>query len=189
MLRDTLADIFLRYGVGVQCYAADIPACFRLLRLHQSLLRLFTYRVVTEEHGTQFFTDLCNPFGWTAAEWGWQCVLALIAYAWRFRQEGFPDLMKYVDNFYVFSHPAMDQNFEERRAKIEAIFELLGIPLHERNEDPCLFKALGWWWELAGGRPVMVCAEDKFVYICVKLKEWFQTPKPGAETTRICGRA
>ena len=175
MIRDTLAHIFRLHGVGVKAYAADIPACFRLLRLHQSPLRLFTFRVVSEEHGTQFFTDLCCPFGWTASEWGWQCTLAMIA--WRFRQGGFPDLMKYVDNFYVFSHPAMGQDFEARRAKLEELFAALGIPLHVRNEDPHVFKALGWCWELAGGCPVMVCAEDKFVFICVKLKEWRSAPK------------
>ena len=81
-MRDTLAWMFGLYGPGIQAYAADIPACFRLMRLHESLLPLFLYRVVTEEHGTEFFGDLCCPFGWIASEWGWQCLLALIL--WRF---------------------------------------------------------------------------------------------------------
>jgi hypothetical protein len=115
-------------------YAADIPAFFRLMRLHQSLLHLFTYRVETEEFGVEFFTDLCCPFGWIASEWGWQCVLALIL--WFFRVKGIPDLMSYVDNFYAFAHPAKGDDFEALRSHIEALFEILGIPLHERNDSP-----------------------------------------------------
>jgi hypothetical protein len=125
-MRDTLAWIFSLHGPGVQAYAADIPACFRLMRLHVSLLPLFLYRVVTEEHGTEFFGDLCCPFGWTASEWGWQCILGLIL--WRFHLAGLTDIMSFVDNFYDFSHPSMGVLFEERRQKIEGVFSSLGIP-------------------------------------------------------------
>ena len=173
-IRDTLAWIFMQHGPGVQAYGADIPACFRLMRLHQSMLPLFCYRLEGDDvpNGRAFFTDLCCPFGWTASEWGWQCILALIL--WRFRVSHIPDMMAFVDNFYNFVHPATGVEFDERRQAIEQVFEELGIPLHERNESPYLFKALGWWWDLAAidGPPVMVCAEDKFDYIKFKLKVW-----------------
>jgi hypothetical protein len=40
---------------------------------------------------------------------------------------------------------------------------------------PYEFKALGWIWELAPekGPPVMVCAADKFAFVCRQLKKWF----------------
>jgi hypothetical protein len=39
---------------------------------------------------------------------------------------------------------------------------------------PYEFKALGWIWELAPekGPPVMVCAADKFAFVCRQLKKW-----------------
>ena len=68
----------------------------------------------------------------------------------------------------------MGVDFEERRGAIETVFEGLGIPLHERNEFPDAFKALGWEWDLSpvDGPPWMLCAQDKFVFICDKLEEW-----------------
>jgi hypothetical protein len=76
-IRDTLAWFYLHCGPGTTAWTADVPSCFRRVIINALLLFLFTYRVVTPEFGTEFFTDLCTPFGWTASEWGWQCILGL----------------------------------------------------------------------------------------------------------------
>lgn len=93
---------------------------------------------------------------------------------WRFRLHPIPDMMAFVDNFYNFVHPASGVKFDQRRRAIEQVFVDLGIPLHERNESPYMFKALGWHWDLTAtdGPPVMVCAEDKFAYIKARLRVW-----------------
>jgi hypothetical protein len=170
-IRDTLAWMFHLYGPGIEVWSGDVPSCFRQMQLHELLLALFTYRVQTEEFGTEFFTELCTPFGWTASEWGWQCVLGLVL--WYALLEGFPDLEAYVDNFFLFSHPAAGQDHSARSKRIEGVFAALGVPLHERMEGQ-FFKGLGWYWDLspAQGPPQMVCAEDKFAYVCRKLAKW-----------------
>ena len=173
-LRDTIAQLFARHGHGVVAYAADIPACFRMMRLHPSLLHLFLYRVVTAEHGTEFFADLCCPFGWTAAEWGWQCILGLIS--WKFLLAGMEWVMSYVDNFYDITHTALVADLPERWGGIDSIFADLGIPLHERNESPDRFKALGWWWDMSRNDrpPQMECDPKKFVFVKNLLLELYK---------------
>jgi hypothetical protein len=132
--------------------------------------------VVTVEFGVEFFSDLCTPFGWTASEWGWQCILGLSQ--WYALLEGFPDLEAYVDNFFLFSHPGLHHVHSERCKGIEKVFAALGIPLHERMIGSS-FKGLGWMWDLSptDGPPRMVCADDKFRYVCRKLADWASSPK------------
>jgi hypothetical protein len=171
-IRDTLAWMFLCFGPGIQAWTADIPSCFRLNHLHAALLSLFVYKIVTLEHGTEWFVDLATPFGWTPAEWGWQCMLALIL--WAFRTEGLPEMFAYVDNFFYLSHPAAGG----RRTKaifdqIASIFTRLGIPLHELMIGT-RFKGLGWMWDTSptDGPPCMVCADDKYEHLQRMLPEW-----------------
>jgi hypothetical protein len=129
-IRDTLAWIFSKHGPGVQAYAADIPACFRPMRLHQSVLPLFTYRLEGDRipGGREFFADLCCPFnlaGLRQSGGGSACILAFIL--WRFRLHPIPDMMAFVDNFYNFVHPASGVEFDQRRRDIEGVFKDLGI--------------------------------------------------------------
>jgi hypothetical protein len=48
----------------------DVPKCFRTIKNNPALLHLFVYKLVTKAFGTEFWTDLANPFGWIASEWG-----------------------------------------------------------------------------------------------------------------------
>ena len=73
-IRDRIASC----GRGARAWTADIPKCFRQNVNHERLLPLFVYRLLISAHGEEFFCDLVNPFDWTPAEWGWQCVLAII---------------------------------------------------------------------------------------------------------------
>jgi hypothetical protein len=102
-LRDTLAWLFLCFGPGIVAWTADIPSCFRLNHLCAVLLSLFVYKVVTVAFGVEWFVDLATPFGWSPAEWGWQCMLALIM--WAFRKKGLGDMVSYVDNFFLPDAP------------------------------------------------------------------------------------
>jgi hypothetical protein len=170
-IRDTLAWLFMRHGPGVQAWTADIPSCFRLNHLNKDLLSLFVYKLITPSRGVEWFVDLATPFGWTPAEWGWQCMLALIL--WAFRKAGMPHMFAYVDNFFYLHHPAEGGKVEELHSSITAVFTRLGVPLHELMVGQW-FKALGWMWDTSptDGPPCMVCAEDKYVHLVRKLPEW-----------------
>jgi hypothetical protein len=171
-LRDTLAWLYLCFGAGILAWTADIPSCFRMNHLNGTLLSLFVYKIVTEAFGVEWFVDLATPFGWTPAEWGWQCMLALII--WAFRKKGLGDMICYVDNFFYIMHPkGQGRSTTATFAAIEAVFTLLNIPLHEQMHGDS-FKGLGWMWDTSptDGPPLMVCADDKFTYLCLKLPVW-----------------
>ena len=175
-IRYTLAWIHLVHGPGVVAWTADVPSCFRLNRLHPAILSLFVYLVHTAEHGSEWFVDLANPFGWTPAEWGWQCVLALIL--WAFRCEGMIDMFAFVDNFFNIVHPAaIDTSTTALFDRIASIFKSLSVPLHEEMVGT-RFKGLGWMWELdvPSGLPEMVCAQDKYDHLCRQLTVWHNCP-------------
>jgi hypothetical protein len=124
-------------------WASDIPKCFRGQRNLKELLRLFVYTINTNSRPQEFFVDLCNPFGWTPAEYSWQCILAVLL--WRFRLDGVTELMAYVDNFFrVF---ASDEDASNEVALINNRLQEAGIVLHEVQEGTT-FKGLGWWWHL-----------------------------------------
>ena len=95
-----LRDVIASKGKGCSVWASDIPKCFRGQRNLKELLRLFVYTINTSSRPQEFFVDLCNPFGWTPAEYSWQCILAVLL--WRFRLDGVTELMAYVDNFPSF---------------------------------------------------------------------------------------
>jgi hypothetical protein len=171
-IRDTLAWLFLCFGPGILAWTADIPNCFRLNHLNAALLSLFVYKVITSEYGTEWFVDLATPFGWAPAEWGWQCMLALIL--WAFHKAGLPEMIAYVDNFFYLMHPAAGGTHAKAVFKrIDSVFTRLGIPLHERMNGKW-FKGLGWMWDTSPdpGPPCMVCADDKHAHMLRKLPEW-----------------
>ena len=187
-IRDTLAWLFLCFGPGILAWTADIPSCFRLNHLNAALLSLFVYKIVTEEYGTEWFVDLATPFGWGAAEWGWQCVLALIL--WAFREVGLPEMFAYVDNFFYLTHPAAcGRRTKAIFEQIASVFTRLGVPLHELMIGTW-FKALGWMWDTSptDGPPCMMCAEDKFKHLSRELPEWAAASSlPYSEVESIIG--
>ena len=173
-LRDTIAFLYITFGAGILAWTADIPGCFRLNHIHAALLSLFVYCVVTAQFGTEWFVDLATPFGWSPAEWGWQCVLALILWAFRIRDLG--EMFAFVDNFFYIMHPSQlpaGDSVTSVFARIASIFASLNVPLHEEMIGE-RFKGLGWMWHLApdAGPPLMVCADDKHAFLCRKLTEW-----------------
>jgi hypothetical protein len=187
-IRDTLAWLHLNHGTGTLAWTADIPSCFRLNHLNATLLSLFVYKVVTKEHGTEWFSDLATPFGWQPAEWGWQCNLALIL--WALRKAALEDMIAYVDNFFLLAHPAAPgPDIKTLFETTEAVFKRLDIPLHERMSGT-LFKGLGWMWDSSSTTepPSMICAADKYTHLCAKLVEWSAaTELPFKEIERIIG--
>jgi hypothetical protein len=171
-IRDTLAWLFLCFGAGIVAWTADIPSCFRLNHLNATLLSLFVYKVVTEEHGTEWFADLATPFGWTPAEWGWQCILALIL--WALHKAALDAMIAYVDNFFLLAHPSSPgTDVPALFGLAEAVFKRLNIPLHERMSGT-KFKGLGWMWDTSSATepPSMICADDKHAHLCRQLPTW-----------------
>ena len=163
-----LRDVMANLGCGTRVWAADIPKCFRRLRIHEDILRLFIYVCETKEFGKEWWVDRSCPFGWAPSEWGWQMVLAIIM--WKLRKEGFPDTLAYVDNFFDFSSPAGGQEaFVRRTRRLRSILAEAGIPLHEEQVGT-RFRGLGWLWDTES--MMMVCPEDKFAYVCTCVVGW-----------------
>jgi hypothetical protein len=186
-IRDTLAWLFLCFGTGILAWTADIPSCFRLNHLNPALLSMFVYMIVTAEYGTEWFVDLATPFGWTPAEWGWQCILSLIL--WAFRKDRLPGMFAYVDNFFYLMHPKQEGRSQAIFKQIASVFTRLGIPLHEYMIGTS-FKALGWMWDTSptDGPPCMVCADDKYDHLMRKLPVWAAAEAlPYTEVEHIIG--
>jgi hypothetical protein len=154
---------------------------------NERLLPLFLSRVITLLHGTEWFVDKCNPFGWQPSEWTWQAVLAMIL--WIFRRAGFSGrrtMLAYVDNFFTFSHESwkgVDQ-YDDVRKAVELLFQEMGISLHEVMTGQ-LFKGLGWDWDTSpvDGPPIMWCREDKYTFLLGQLPLW------ASETSRSWRRS
>lgn len=160
-----LRDVIASKGPGTTVWAADIPKCFRRQKNLKKLLPLFVYLLESQEFGLEYFVDLMNPFGWTPAQYGWQCILAVLI--WRFRQDGVTDLYPFVDNFFKFFGPGDDAS-----ATVSLLMSRLteaGISLHEVQEG-YVFKGLGWWWDLR--TMSMTCTEDKHALFCALLLKW-----------------
>jgi hypothetical protein len=99
-------------------------------------------------------------------------------------------MIAYVDNFFLFAHPAMPgSNVDALFAKAESVFKRLNIPLHERMIGTS-FKGLGWMWDTSSPDepPSMICADDKYDHLLRKLPQWATaTELPFAEVESIIG--
>ena len=110
-----ICNALSRAGPGAQVFAVDVKQCFRQQRTAAQHLHLFVYRIrhPTGE-GWQFYVDLANSFGWRPSEYGWACILAVLM--WHFRRSGIPDLLSYVDNFFIIV-PKSDNTFQEKKRR------------------------------------------------------------------------
>jgi hypothetical protein len=88
-------------------------------------------------------------------------------------------MFAYVDNFYLLAHPkSPGTDVPALFGLAEAFFKKLNIPLHERMSGT-EFKALGWIWDTSSPSeaPSMICAEDKYTYLCRQLSIWAAATK------------
>ena len=171
-------------GKDAKVRAWDIPKCFKRQRLPIEIVHLFCYLVSTEEHGEEYFVDRSNPFGWTPAEWAWQCILAVVM--WIMGSRALDDLFAFVDNF--FDIQPKFENIKRNERIIESTFAELGLVVHEKQgvspegvEIP-QFKGLGW--EFDTHRMVMVLPENKWKRFCAMLGEWRRTDIMSVEAIR-----
>ena len=159
-------------GKDAKVRAWDIPKCFKRQRLPLEILHLFCYMVVTEDFGEEYFVDRSTPFGWTPAEWQWQCILAVVMWIMLIRR--ILELITFVDNFFDIQPSSVDITRNER--VIESTFAELGLEGHEKQGvtpegvGVPRFKGLGW--EFDTHKMVMVLPEAKWKRFCTMLTEW-----------------
>jgi hypothetical protein len=152
-LRDRIDEV----GRGCCVFAVDVPKCFRRQTTWKRLLQLFTYRLVSGS-GEEFFTDLCNTFGFRPSEYVWQAILAVLLWQCRLRLGCAPPA--FVDNFFLFRQgEAAARSVGE---KFVAMCSEVGIEFHELQVGPN-FNGLGWDWRCKDGATgMMVCPDDKY---------------------------
>ena len=189
MIRDLMAWL----GRGATVSILDIPKCFRTNKTNPSLYHLFVYRVVTSEFGEEFWTDMANPFGWIASEWGWACCLAIIE--WIMHKAGVRRQCVFVDNFFNFHLPPpgfrdphrppniaapparspVDRAPLEEAARVDDIIDSLGLGSHEQLYAVTTFPGMGWiWhWEHPGEWSMaMECPHDKYASYMAAFRAW-----------------
>ena len=66
--------------------------------------------------------------------------------------------------------------------KLISFFAFNDVPLHEIQDSGTQFNGLGWDWVAEPDGWVMVCPDDKFVFICRYLAEW---SAPGVPTLSL----
>jgi hypothetical protein len=171
-------------GKDAKVRAWDIPKCFKRQRLPLEILHLFCYMVVTEDFGEEYFVDRSTPFGWTPAEWQWQCILTVVMWIMLIRKV--QGLIAFVDNFFDVQPRHVDITKNERI--IENTFAELGLEVHEKQgvlpdgtEVP-QFRGLGW--EFDTQRMVMILPEAKWMRFCEMLRAWRETDTMSVEAIR-----
>jgi hypothetical protein len=140
---------------GCAILTFDVKAAYNTLNLRPQDLWAYVLRIVTSQHGLEYFVQLVHPFGSQDAEACWQIFAHLLLWLLR-TLDGF-DLLRiclfYVDNF-VFAIPAQMLGNDPTSVILEAKSQLLaflkkfGVPFHE--DEICFGKQamelLGFLW-------------------------------------------
>ena len=184
-------DMMVWMGPDGTVSLKDVPKCFRAVKNSPRLLHLFVYKLVTAAFGVEFWTDLANPFGWVASEWGWQCCLAIIE--WVLYKRGVFFQKAFVDNFHIFHLPVSDPRPVSpimsqcpRRSPsqpypigevtiVDEVFDSLGIRRHEEELVVRKFSSLGWDWNWRSTGEfamIMSCREDKYAFYLARFRVW-----------------
>ena len=169
-IRDTLAW----FGKGCLVTVRDIPKCFRTLKVPGTLLFLFIYSVTTPGHGTEYFVDLCLPFGWRASEQAWEACGSIID--WALFKKGVTWLYRHVDNFFEFHGAITASEAIQVSASTDSLFADLTVPLHEQDHAVDSFMGLGWLWSTNNTSSkwpvIMTMPEDKYLAYKSWLSDW-----------------
>ena len=165
-------DICISMGKGLKVTHGDCKSAFKMNPNNTALLGLFVTFIENEAGFREFYGDLCNVFGWTGAEYGWQCELALTT--WMAHKRGIDNVYFYVDNYWVF-HPAGS----DVAAKVELVDKFLvslGWTLHEQYTAGTHPKILGWSADLSCKNRArelrLVLPKDKYDSMLPKFKAW-----------------
>jgi hypothetical protein len=169
-IRDTLAW----FGEGCLVTVRDIPKCFRTLKVPGTLLFLFIYSVTTPGHGTEYFVDLCFPFGWRASEQGWEACGSIID--WALFKKGIMYMYRHVDNFFHFHGSVSAPDAIAISEATDKQFADLTVPLHEQEDAVDSFVGLGWHWSTKNTSSkwplIMLMPEDKYTAYTSWLSDW-----------------
>jgi hypothetical protein len=185
-LRDTLAW----QGRGCRVTIRDIPNCFRTLKVPPHLLFLFVYKVITEEHGQEYFADKALPFGWAPSEYEWAGCGAIID--WALYWMSVHNQHRHVDNFFDILGPLPAHEALLLSQHTDRCFAELGVPLHEQEDAVNAFTGLGWEWTTdnpTGLWPMtMTMPLDKYSFYSSQIKTCLSAPSLSTkQISSICG--
>jgi hypothetical protein len=124
----------------------DAVSAYRLIMQKPENFCRFVSCLKNELGVPEFFVDLCNPFGSTQSQIHWECVTALMC--WAFRKAGVDFCWNYVDNFFGVVPPLPDGRTDcvtafKVQGTMHGILTSLGVPFHE-DQVGTVIKGLGW---------------------------------------------
>ena len=163
-------------GRAAQVFAGDQKKAYRKQLNRKEDLHLYVYRLSP----TEFYVELCHPFGHVTSEICFHAITSVIQWALPHRGIATQDspAHNFVDNWYLVAK-ATDTTFVRRAELLEAILTGLGAEVHEQQTGP-RFNALGWDWDTEALS--VTCPQDKLSFYRNQLAKW---SKASLESNRM----
>jgi hypothetical protein len=126
----TLIQALLTVGPEAEVLEFDVKTAFNTMAVRLQDLHAFVQKVVTEQHGTEYFTSLVNVFGTTDAPPGFASLAVTLWWILQSSEVALLKLMKcitfYVDNFWGFlSRDTLKSSADETLPSAKAVFQAL----------------------------------------------------------------
>ena len=163
-------------GRNAQVFAGDQKKAYRKQLNRKEDLHLFVYRLSP----TEFYAELCHPFGHVTSEICFHAITSVIQWALPHKGIATSDspAHNFVDNWYLVAK-ASDATFAQRAEHLESLLTGLGAEVHEQQMGP-RFNALGWDWDTEALS--ITCPQDKLAFYRNQLAKW---SKASLESNRM----
>ena len=153
-------------GRAAQVFAGDQKKAYRKQVNRKKDLHLYVYKLSP----TEFYVELCHPFGHVTSEICFHAITSVIQ--WALPHEGIATrdspAHNFVDNWYLVAK-ASDTTFARRAELLEALLTGLGAEVHEQQMGPS-FNALGWNFDTEALS--ITCPQDKLSFYRNQLVKW-----------------
>ena len=161
-----LMVLVMEAGSAAQVFAGDQKKAFRKQVTTRKDIHLYVYRLTP----TEFYAELCHPFGHITSEFCFHAITSVIQ--WALPHEGIATagspVHNFVDNWFLIAKRD-DTSFPKRARELESLLTDLGAEVHEQQWGP-KFEALGWEWDTE--KLTITCPADKLEFYRNQLKKW-----------------